>query len=576
MKLMKAMDKAFHTSSLVVGRHLENVSGINQSFRCPNDKNENKEYMNCPPWTMNACVELSHLFGIAFRCLLRLGCTVTLHRMDGKSSKANYFVLGLPSDVTDHKNMHIAYFNSHPTNLNVDRDCWTNETQRQKQLEVYGEVNSMIERATGKECGLHQCLLACEEAKYYTSIAFEEEEDCKKRLVSTLCTQLNEEVGNGVDYAFSVEANDIDGIDVVRKYIENNINDIKTLFPFINCCKDVTFRQAHYLMVGRGGKKSGALKHLAADVNGSLTGSDGNGIASLSTLDEYKGGLSGEALEQFNGQLAKHGGDGTKLLKKVQKIRREWESSKLKLQNDLQTVALILFRRFGDIRKLITINADEIEIKEERQLYYDVLSNYDNNSFSELSNAIVKAIELKQIMPMLKGHITQQPDIIKANALSKEELKHLANAAAGGGYDLRKLYNNNRELYVEMFEDAEARSLFATLLKKCDDAVDLTTKVYFVDFDSNKQSAKRMRKSRWAVSVYGKEKLGITIDQYITDKMKVVSVDEGTPFDHTGLKKGDIITHINSNKVHNVKAGIELMKDARKGTGACIIIFTIS
>ena len=122
-------------------------------------------------------------------------------------------------------------------------------------------MSLMIERATGKKCNLHECLLDCDEAKFYTENAFEE--DYMGKLIDTLCTQLKEEVGNGDVCAFSVEANDIDGIDVVRKYIENNINDIRTLFPFINCCKDVTFRQAHKLMSERGGETTSEMRKAA-------------------------------------------------------------------------------------------------------------------------------------------------------------------------------------------------------------------------------------------------------------------------------------------------------------------------
>ena len=119
-----------------------------------------------------------------------------------------------------------------------------------------------------------------------------------------------------------------------------------------------------------------------------------------------------------------------------------------------------------------------------------------------------------------------------------------------------------------MFEDAEARSLFATLLKKCDDAVDLTTKVYFVDFDSNKQSAKRMRKSRWAVNVNEGEKLGISP----SNKLTVLEVAENGPFGHTGLQKGDVITSINGKEFCSAKAAVKFINEARAGKKSCVII----
>ena len=146
------------------------------------------------------------------------------------------------------------------------------------------------------------------------------------------------------------------------------------------------------------------LSELAAALS-RLQQEKGSTIHDVSTLsDSSSFGDNTYAASLFTTVLTDYPGESAALLDELKKIRQEWESSESKrafeLRNDLNSVAAILFRTFGDIRNLTAIDADEIANKEERQLYYYVLCNYD--SFRELSNAIVKAIELKQIMTMLK------------------------------------------------------------------------------------------------------------------------------------------------------------------------------
>ena len=126
---LMTMDKAFGTSSLIVGECVQLVSGINQDWICPNG---GKDCMPCPPWPMLNCVVLGHLYSIFLGALLTLGCTVTMHDLSGQSSKVEYFRKSLSSSVLNHVNFYQNTETSSVSNLNVKRKRWHPNTQSVK------------------------------------------------------------------------------------------------------------------------------------------------------------------------------------------------------------------------------------------------------------------------------------------------------------------------------------------------------------------------------------------------------------------------------------------------------------
>lgn len=253
MRLLKAMEPAFEDSSLVVGDYLENVSGANQDFVCPNP---GSGYKHCPAWTIKACVLMGDLYQITFKALLDIGCKVTVHNLSGPGSNVVYFVKSLTSAVTGHKNMYINMHTSHIVNLGVPSKVWSASFQVGFQRSLYQSIASMLTEASGgKPSNLCQLLLDSADARYFVESSAEIailQGNFKDTLVSILCFELYK--GNGEVTVFSSEVESaIDGIDIVQTYAKNNLPDLIRMFPDdVRCKEDVTIRQAHALMSERG------------------------------------------------------------------------------------------------------------------------------------------------------------------------------------------------------------------------------------------------------------------------------------------------------------------------------------
>ena len=255
MRLLKAMEPAFEDSSLVVGEYLENVSGANQDFVCPNP---GSGYEHCPAWTIKACVLMGDLYQITFKALLDVGCKVTVHNLSGPGSNVVYFVKSLTSAVTGHENMYINMHTSHIVNLAVACKQWSASFQVEFQRRLYQSIASMLTEASGgNPSNLCKLLLENTDARYFAESAAEIAmlEDYKEALVSFLCMQLymdNEDV-----HVFSSDGEAIEGIDIAQRYVKNNLPDLIQMFPDdVRCKEDVTIRQAHALMGERGRAKS--------------------------------------------------------------------------------------------------------------------------------------------------------------------------------------------------------------------------------------------------------------------------------------------------------------------------------
>ena len=318
MRLLKAMAAAFEDSSLVVGDYLENVSGANQDFVCPNP---GEGYEHCPAWTIKACVLMGGLYQITFKALLDVGCKVTVHNLSGPRSKVVYFVQSLTPAVTGHENMYINMDTSHIVNLGVPSKVWSASFQVGFQRSLYRSIASTLTEASGVPSNLCQLLLDSVDAKYFVESTAEIailQGNFKDTLVSILCFELYK--GNGEVNVFSSEVESaIDGIDIVQTYVKNNLPDLVQMFPDdVSCREDVTIRQAHALMSSRGRAKALANGNLFGGsegqergratvvANGNLFGgSEGRDLGQATVVDNGNlfGGSEGRARAQASQEV---------------------------------------------------------------------------------------------------------------------------------------------------------------------------------------------------------------------------------------------------------------------------------
>ena len=86
----------------------------------------------------------------------------------------------------------------------------------------------------------------------------------KEKLVLILCMRLKEDMGNVK--VFSKKARTTYGIDIVKRYVETNINCLIEEIPReIFRKEDVTFQQIHALMARRGGVETQRLLRAAKE-----------------------------------------------------------------------------------------------------------------------------------------------------------------------------------------------------------------------------------------------------------------------------------------------------------------------